>query len=163
MAQTAPKRVANDDGGITAQQWEVPLIVSRESLTAAALPSLMEVDDPRGPYRFPLLQFIVDWNLSDDKARLIADPPAYDGNDPILLPAIAVVVHALSDRAGVPIPDWVFDHRAPSDTVLFVPNPDSRYARWIKRRSYPASRYHRVHIHPRMLDKGTPDWWLPWD
>ena len=26
MAQTAPKRVANDDGGITGQQWEVPLI-----------------------------------------------------------------------------------------------------------------------------------------
>ena len=112
MAQTAPERVA-DSGGITAQQWEVPLIISRESLTAAALPPLMEVDDPRGPYRFPLLQFIADWNVSDDKARLIADPPAYDGNDPILRPAIAVVVHALSDRAGVPIPDWVFDHRAP--------------------------------------------------
>ena len=144
-------------------QPKVPLIVSREPLTAAALPPMMVVDDPRGPYRYPLLQFIVDWNLSSNPAGLIADPPVYGGDDPILLPAIAVVVHALADRAGIPIPEWVCDHRAPSDTVLFAYKQDGKYAQWLRRRSHPASAYHQVHIHPRMLDKGTPDWWLPWD
>ena len=132
-------------------------------LTAADLPSLMVVPDPRGPYRYPLLQFIADWNRSPDQAAMIAAAPTYDGDDPILLPAIAVVVHALADRAGVPVPDWVFDHRAPSEVVLFVRDPHSNYGGWLRRRSHPASKFHRVHIHPRMLDKGTPDWWLPWD
>ena len=153
--------------GATTPQAEIPLIVSREPLTASALPPLMVVDDPRGPYRFPLLQFIVDWNLSDDPAGLIADPPVYEGDDPVLLPAIAVVVHALADRAGVPIPGWVFDHRAPSEVVLFVLHvPMVRYGQWLRERSVAPLCFlstHRVHIHPRMLDKGTPDWWLPWD
>ena len=92
--------------GATIPQVEVPLIVSRVPLTAAALPPLMSVPPSVdvAPYRFPLLQFIVDWNLSDDPAGLIADPPVYEGDDPVLLPAIAVVVCALADRAGVPIP-----------------------------------------------------------
>ena len=144
-------------------QPKVPLIVSRQPLTAADLPPMMEVDDPRGAYRFPLLQFIVDWNLSTDGEALITDAPVYDGSDPVLLPAIAVVVHALADRAGLPLPSWVMEHRAPTEVVLFVPDPDSRYGQWLKGRSHPASAYHRVHIHPRMLDKGTPDWWLPWE
>ncbi len=138
-------------------------VVTRNDLTAADLPPLMVVPDPRGSYRYPLLQFIVDWNLSDDQARLVAEPPVYNGHDPVLMPAIAVVVHALAERAGIPIPGWVFEHRAPTDVALFVPDYMPKYAEWLKRRSHPLSEYHRVHIHPRMLDKGTEDWWLPWD
>lgn len=149
--------------GATTPQAEIPLIVSRKPLTASALPPLMVVDDPRGPYRFPLLQFIVDWNLSDDPAGLIADPPVYEGDDPVLLAAIAVVVHALADRAGVPIPEWVFDHRAPSDAMLFGYRFEGRYACWVRERSLDLCAFHRVWFHPRTLDKGTPDWWLPWD
>ena len=140
-----------------------PTAVPKMELTAADLPPLMVVPDLRGSYRYPLLQFIFDWNRSVDKARLIAEPPVYDGDDPVLLPAIAVVVHALADRAGIPIPGWVFEHRAPTDIALFVPDYMPKYAEWLKRRSHPLSEYHRVHIHPRMLDKGTDDWWLPWD
>ena len=161
MAQvTAAERGADT---ATIPQVEMPLIVSRAPLNAAALPPLMEVDDPRGPYRFPLLQFIVDWNLSDDPAGLIADPPVYEGDDPVLLPAISVVVHALADRAGVPIPEWVLDHRAPQDVMLFRYRFDGSYARWVRQRSLDLCSYHRVWFHPRTLDKGTPDWWLPWD
>lgn len=141
----------------------VPLVVSRALLSATDLPPMMEVADPRGSYRYPLLQFIMDWNSSDAQARLIKDPPVYTGDDPVLLPAIAVVVHALADRADIPVPDWVYRHRAPNDTVLFVYKQDGKYAQWLRRRSHPVSAYHRVHIHPRMIDKGTPDWWLPWD
>ena len=141
----------------------VPVIVSREPLTAAALPQMMVVDDPRGRYRYPLLQFIVDWNLSSDPATLVADPPAYRGDDPFLLPAVAVVVHALADRARVPIPGWVLGHRAPRDVMLFGYRFDGAYARWVRQRSLDVCSFHRVWFHPRTLDKGTPDWWLPWD
>lgn len=141
----------------------LPVVVSRVPLAAADLPPLMEVPDPRGSYRFPLLQFIADWNRSDNPEGLIVDPPVYDGDDPVLLPAIAVVVHALASRAGLPIPEWVLGHRAPHEVALFVPDYQRDYRRWLMERSHPLSAYHRVHIHPRMLDKGTPDWWLPWD
>lgn len=133
------------------------------SFTAASLPPLMSVPDPRGSYRFPLLQFIWDWNVASDKAALIREAPVYDGDDPNLLPAIAVIVHALADRAGVLVPDWVADHRSPEDVMLFGWAFDGRYARWVRRRSLAVCAYHRVWFHPRTLDKGTPDWWLPWD
>ena len=133
------------------------------SFTAASLPPLMSVSDPRGPCRFPLLQFIWDWNVASDKAVLIREAPVYDGDDPNLLPSIAVIVHALADRAGVPVPDWVAGHRAPEDVMMFRWEFDGRYARWERKRSPAVCAYHRVWFHPRMLDKGTPDWWLSWD
>ena len=89
------------------------------SFTAADLPPLMSVPDPCGPYRLTQLQFIWDWNVGSDKAALIREAPVYDGDDPNLLPAIAVIVHALVDRAGVPVPDWVAGHRAPEDVMMF--------------------------------------------
>lgn len=72
----------------------------RRLFTAAGLTRLMSVPDPRGPYRAPLLQFIGDWNVARDRAALVSDAPVYDGDDPLLLPTIAVVVHALADRDG---------------------------------------------------------------
>ena len=133
------------------------------TLRAALLPELMTVPDPRGPYRAPLLQFIADWNRADDRAALIAEAPVYAGEDPVLLPAVAVVVHALADRAGVPLPEWVLQHRAPEDVMLFGWRFDGDYGRFVRRRAAAACDYHRVWFHPRTLDKGTPDWWLPWD
>ena len=135
------------------------------TLIAAGLPPLMSVPasvDP-APYRFPLLQFIWDWNIAKDRAALVAKAPIYDGDDLLLLPAIAVVVHALADRDGVPVPDWVLGHRAGDDVMLFGWGFDSSYARWVRQRSPAVCAYHGVWFHPRTLDKGTPDWWLPWD
>lgn len=133
------------------------------SLTAADLPPLMSVTDPRGPYRVPVLQFIWDWNVASDKAALVRDAPLYDGDDPNLLPSIAVVIHALARRDEVPVPDWVTGHRAPADVMLFGYAFDGRYARWERMRSPTVCSHHRVWFHPRTLDKGTPDWWLPWN
>ena len=132
------------------------------TLTAAMLPPLMTVPDPRGPYRAPVLQFIADWNRSEDREALIAEAPVYEGDDPVLLPATAVVVHALADRAGVTLPDWVLEHRAPTDVSLFGWKFDGEYGRLVRRRSPAACAYHRVWFHPRTLDKGTADWWRPW-
>lgn len=131
--------------------------------TATDLPRLMSVPDPRGPYRAPVLQFIWDWNVAPDKSALVSEAPVYDGDDPNLLPAIAVVVHALAIRDGVPVPARVSQHRAPADVMLFGYAFDTPYARWVRMRSPAVCDPHRVWFHPRVLDKGTPDWWLPWD
>ena len=123
----------------------------------------MSVSDPRGSYRAPLLQFIWDWNVADDRPALIVDAPVYDGDDPVLMPAVSVIVHALADRDGIPLPEWVLGHRAPADVMLFGWAWNGPYARWVRRRSPAVCAHHRVWFHPRTLDKGTPDWWLPWD
>ena len=137
----------------------------RVPLTAAELPPLMSVPASvdTDPYRFPLLQFICDWNVAEGREALVAEAPVYHGDDPLLLPAIAVVVHALADRAGVPLAGWVLGHRASADVMLFGWPFDGGYARWVRLRSPAACYHHRVWFHPRTLDKGTPDWWLPWD
>ena len=137
----------------------------RLPLTASELPPLMSVpvSVDRSPFRAPLLQFIWDWNVTVDRAAMIAEAPFYRGNDWLLLPAIAVVVHALAERDGVALPDWVLGRRSPQDAMLFPRKFDGAYARWVRERSPDVCAYHRVWFHPRMLDKGTPDWWLPWD
>lgn len=101
--------------------------------------------------------------MAPDKSPLVTEAPVYGGYDPNLLPAIAVVVHALADRDRVPVPDWVAGPRAPSDVMLFGYAFDTPYARWVRLRSPAVCDPHRVRLHPRTLDKGTPDWWLPWD
>jgi len=101
---------------------------------------------------FLCCKFIWDWNVASDKAALVREASGYDGDGPNLLSAIAVVVHALADRAAVPVPDWVAGHRAPHDVMLFGWPFDGRYTRWIRRRFLPACAYHRVWFHPRTLD-----------
>ena len=83
------------------------------------------------PYRAPLLQFIWDWNVAEDRPALIAEAPIYHGDDGQLLPAIAVVVHALADRDGVALQGWVFRYRSPQDVMLFPWEFEGDYARWV--------------------------------
>ena len=131
--------------------------------TAAGLPSRMAEPGHRDPYRVPLLQFVADWNVSSDRVAMIRAAPVYEGDDPLILSAVAAVVHALADRDGVPLPDWVRLHRHPTDTPLFGDTDDGWYGHWLRRRAPAACEYHRVWFHLRLLDKDTPDWWLPWD
>lgn len=125
----------------------------------------MTVDEPRRwqPYRLALLRFIADWNTTYDRASLVVAAPQYEDDDPVLVPAIAAVVHGLAYRAQVPVPGWVRGQRAPEHVMLFIGSVDTPYSRMVRRRA-PASvcAYHRVWFHHRLLDKGTPDWWLPW-
>lgn len=144
---------------------QAPRRTRRRLITAADLPRLMSVPPSvdTDPYRAPLLQFIWDWNVAPDKAALVSETPVYDGDDLLLLPTLAVVVHALADRDGVPVPAWVPGHRAPDDVMMFGWAFGGPYARWVRMRSPAVCAHHRVWFHPRMLDKGTSDWWLPWD
>ena len=89
--------------------------------------------------------------------RRVRQPGRYEGDDPVLLAAIAVVVHGLADRAQIPLPDWVLCHRAPEDVMLFAgpfDTPYSRMVRWWAPAGICA--HHRVWFHHRLLDKGHP-------
>ena len=132
--------------------------------TAASLPSDMSEPGRRNPYRVPLIQFVWDWNVSSDREAMIREAPVCTSGDGLILPAIAAVVHALAGRDGVPVPPWVRLHQHPTHTVLFGDTDDGWYGRWLRRGRAPTTcEYHRVWFHHRLLDKGTPDWWLPWD
>ncbi len=138
----------------------------RVPLTVADLPPLMSIPASvdTSPYRFPLSQFIWDWNVADDRPALITEAPIYRG------PRLAVAPRRspwLSTHwqtvPGCPCRGWVLGYRSPPDVMLFGWNFDGGYARWVRGRSPAVCAYHRVWFHPRTLDKGTPDWWLPWD
>ncbi len=81
----------------------------------------------------------------------------------MLLPAISAVVHCLADRDGVTVPDWVLSHRADTDVIPFDVPFDRPCGGWVRKPAAASCAVHRVWFHLRVLDKGTPDWWLPWD
>ena len=128
-------------------------------MTVGDLPAEMEVDCRRGAFRVPLAQFIMDWNHSDKPAALIEKAPVYTGRNNLILPAIAVVVHALCARDDVKLPDWVLEHRATDDVMLFGGDIDSNLGRLIRRSSPPACRYHRVWFDSQLSDKGISRQW----
>ena len=132
-------------------------------LRACDLPAIMGVEDWFDAYRFALIQFVSDWNHSDDPVSMVCGPPVYQGTDWRLLPTVASVVHALVDRDGLPVPDWVWEHQARQDWVVFCDPPGSSFWKRDLEHAPATCVHHRVYFHSRMLDKGTLDWWLPWD
>ena len=131
---------------------------------AADIPPLMVGRTRFEAYRTPLLQFISDWNGSSTKANLIEEAPSYRGSDRFLLPSLASVVHALVDRHSMSVPDWVWAHCLDEEWVLFCDSEEvgSFFCERALREAPSTCVHHRVFFHHRLLDKGTPDWWLPW-
>lgn len=110
----------------------------------------MEHPDERGPIR-PLVQFVMDWNRSDDRGALVAVAPAE--GDPELLAKLAVVVRALADRDGVPVPAWVDRYTSNRDTTLSGVDIDGGLGRLIQVNSPAASAIHRVYFDAELLDR----------
>ena len=135
----------------------------RRPLRACDLPAIMNEDDWFDAYRYALIQFVADWNHSNDPQALIADPPMYEGDDWRVLPTIASVVHALADRKTLTVPELVWGHKAPEEWVVFCDPPGSYFWRLEKPKAPSTCLHHQVYFNPRLLDKGTPDWWLPWN
>ena len=131
---------------------------------AAELPAHMVGKTLLEAYHTPLLQFVADWNRSPAKANMIEMVPSYEGADPYLLPSIASVVHALVNRDNLPVPDWVWKHKLGEPWVLFCEPGETGSYFWQRGMENAPSTcaHHRVYFHHRLLDKGTPDWWLPW-
>ena len=76
---------------------------------AADLPPAMTPTLPRE--HVPLTSLVKDWeDFPAEREAMIADPPTGDDTDDLC--RIAAVVHALCDRDGTAIPDWVWEHRS---------------------------------------------------
>ena len=77
-------------------------------LRAADVPALYADRDMR--WSVPLGALIREWEWwPGERVAIIADEPADASPDDLC--RIAAVVHALCDRDGVPMPDWVWRHR----------------------------------------------------
>ena len=78
--------------------------------TAADVPALLSERGVR--WAVPLGALIREWEWwPAERAAIIADEPV--GAAPDDLCRIAAVVHALCDRDGVRVPEWVWRHRWP--------------------------------------------------
>ena len=77
---------------------------------AAALPAVMAEGGSRE--HVPLTLLVKEWDdFPEEREEMIAEEPA--GGDLGDICRVAAVVHALCDRDGVSIPDWVWRHRSP--------------------------------------------------
>ena len=76
----------------------------------------MHIPDPRGRFR-PMLMFIRFWNDHPDRrTEMLADPP-YDGEH-FYVTLAAATVHALCQRDGMPVPEWVWNYRLDEDRFM---------------------------------------------
>ena len=121
------------------------------AVVAADLPACMARNDGRGRI-VELVQLCKNWaHWPDRREAMIAVPPKrlrwwhrwtprrYD------LARIAAVVHALCDRDGVDIPDWVWEHRA--DQPLTFQGREASPSQWqtyLQGIAPPACAYHNV-------------------
>ncbi len=115
----------------------------------------MFTDDPEWRRRLvPLTQFIMDWNRNDHEARIemVAAAPDTDC-DEFFRVATATVAHALCDRDGVPVPQWIPQCILDEDRIV-VPNvlPNGRYGRLIRENAPPICRIHRLYFESGWLD-----------
>ncbi|MDE0699675.1 MAG: hypothetical protein OXH61_03005 [Acidimicrobiaceae bacterium] len=131
-----------------------PLVMA--PLTAADIPACMADDDGRGRI-VELRELCKQWAHADHAHRvaMIAEPPrrfrwwhrvTRRRED---LARIASVVHALCDRDGVPVPDWVWEHRARKHRGL----SEHSSGFYIHDKGAPRScEYHRVWFDPASIE-----------
>ncbi len=81
----------------------------RPRVSAAQLPAWMAEREP-GEH-VPLMMLVKEWESRPaERDQMIAEEPQGDDQDDLC--RIAAVVHALCERDGVGIPDWVWNHKS---------------------------------------------------
>ena len=83
-------------------------------MRAADIPEVIALKPLRELLPYSMLAKEWEWWFAD-REMMVADRPVGDTDD---LCRIAAVVHALCDRDGTAVPDWVFDYRSPSPLAL---------------------------------------------
>lgn len=86
--------------GPTASRCDDHRPFHKPRLRARDVPAIMGKEDWFIAYRDVLIQFVADWNHSEDPGSLIAEPPAHQGADSRVLPTISSLVHGLVVRRG---------------------------------------------------------------
>ena len=127
--------------------------------TAAEAPQLMCRWDGRGRMTV-LIQLAKDWACFPSlREAMIVEPPKRRRWHHRFTPRkrdlarIAAVVHALCDRDGHPVPEWVWEHR--SSKPIYIdsrPVEDGAYDRHIRRIAPGACSYHNVWFDPPSIE-----------
>ena len=122
-------------------------LLSRPYMVVGELPALMAVPGGRGAGYLPVVQLIKDWNNQPESRQLMLAGGLPPGTDPTAAAKVAAVVHALCQRDGHPLPQWVPAARSPIDVAL-VPDVDlaSPYGQRLRRDAPGVCHYHRVYF-----------------
>ena len=133
------------------------------TISADQIPRWMVKDDNRGRV-VELRELCKQWALTDQAHRAAmvnAAPRRYRWRHCFTprrhdLERIAAVVHALCDRDGVDVPDWVWKHRSARSIGLVASlDPESRYGRAVLVDAPDACAYHRVWFDHSMIENIT--------
>lgn len=142
-----------------ATQPSLPPPLPEPQVTAADLPYWMSRYDGRGRIT-ELIQLAKDWaRMPTLRDAMISEPPKrrrwWHRYTPRKrdLARIAAVVHALCDRDGHPVPDWVWEHR--SDKAIHIdcrPCDDNPYSEHVRSIAPGACTYHNVWFDPPSIE-----------
>ncbi|MXY09977.1 MAG: hypothetical protein F4Z00_11155 [Acidimicrobiaceae bacterium] len=133
--------------------------LTEPAVTASELPYWMSRNDHRGRLT-ELTQLAKDWaRMPHLRDAMIVDPPRrlrwWHRFTPRRrdLARIAAVVHALCDRDGHPLPDWVWQHRSAKAIYIHcLPVEDGAYDHHTRRIAPEACAYHNVWFDPRDIE-----------
>ena len=120
------------------------------------LPALMAGGSPSARAR-TLIQFVKDWNYRVDSRPAMLDGPPAPDSDPFDLACIAAVVHALTARDDVGVPEWVHRYRAEPPRLFTGRRADSGYGQLIVAEAPAVCAHHGVYFEAEMLDRGAPE------
>lgn len=132
---------------------------ARPGIPAADVPKWMARNDGRGRI-VELVQLCKDWACFPGlRDAMISEPPRrrrwYHRFGPRRhdLARIAAVVHALCDRDGHPVPEWVHQHRS-EQPLRFNGSPlgDNDYTRSLRGIAPQACHYHNVFFDPASIE-----------
>ena len=116
------------------------------------MPIRMARPSVRGSYR-SLIQFVMCWNgWPEHRAEMLDGPPPDDG-DRFHLASIASVVHALSARDGVDVPEWVHHYRADTEATIAGIPVTSDYGRIVAAEAPLTCVQHGVYFDCELLDR----------
>ena len=122
-------------------------------MTAAQAVAEIDVPNVRRP-QVALVQFVKDWNHSDEVARrdLLA-PPTGPGVSDRATAVVASVAHALVDRDGGSIPTWVSQSRAREEITTCGAAVTSPLGRRIVENAPATCARHRVYFDRELLER----------
>lgn len=137
----SPTHTTSEGAGVDGPLFARPYIVMSE------IPASMATPGGRGAGYWPLEQLIKDWNNQPESRTLMLAGALPEGTDTTTAAKIAAVVHALCQRDGHPLPEWVPSARSPVDVAL-VSDVDlaSPYGQRLRAEAPGVCAYHRVYF-----------------